>query len=412
MEILQLGSAEPPSLTPGVSEDAAVGLFKALDMSLGGSKAGDPACLPSPVPPTLALLLCLGRDRASSSACMSPGQPLQLCSGEGWGKLTWGPKSARGCPELGTSTLRPVHTPAPMPPWQVLCCPNTMHALLSVCYSWWVPGPNLLLSDLENKPAQAAQVRHGINSPKWSFTACWGWGQLCTSLQSTPVISLWPLVVTWVIDINPPPGCCKAMDPDRAVISSLDITKPSCSSVSCSYQTIAFHHCISSSPSLSSAQTFHFSFSPISLHHLLVHYSCIHLTPKRLETLILCAEGNRPFQVSFMQGPNRVCTEGEGGCWCFSEFIIFLVCRTESWYVSSGETAQMFSETCFWEASEGKLFPRCPRPWKKVILSKPWLSVSSSQTPHVSDLSSVVTSPSDPDRDRNEMYVFSNLMRL
>lgn len=88
MEILQLGSAGSPSLTPGVSEDATVDLLKALDLSLGGSKVGDPACLPSPIPPALALLLYPGRDRASSSACMSPGQPLQLCSGEGWGKLT------------------------------------------------------------------------------------------------------------------------------------------------------------------------------------------------------------------------------------------------------------------------------------------------------------------------------------
>lgn len=311
--------------------------------------------------------------------------------------------------------LMPSHTPAPTPPWRaLLCCSSMMRALLSVCSSWLVPGPNLPLSDLENQPSQAAQVRHGISYPKWSFTASEGWGQLCTCLQSTPVISAWPLVVTWVIVINPDPGC-KAMDPedpDRAVISSLDITKPSCNRVSCSYQTITFHHCISSSASLPSAQTFRFSFSPISPHHLLGRYSCTHLTHKRLETLFLCTIGNRPFQVSFMQGQDRVCMEEEGGCWCFSEFIIFLVCRTESWYVSSGERAQMFSETCFWEASEGTLFPRCPRPCKKVILSKPWLSVSSLQTPHVSDLSSVVTSPSDPDRDGNEMYVFSNLMRL
>lgn len=44
----------------------------------------------------------------------------------------------------------------------------------------------------------------------------------------------------------------------------LDITIPSCSSVSCSYQTVTFLHWISSSASLPSAQTFHFSFSPIS----------------------------------------------------------------------------------------------------------------------------------------------------
>lgn len=88
MEILQLGSAGPPSLTAGVSEDAAAGLLKALDLSLGGSKVGDGACFPSPIPPALALLFCPGKDRASSSECMSPGPPLQTCFGEGWGKLT------------------------------------------------------------------------------------------------------------------------------------------------------------------------------------------------------------------------------------------------------------------------------------------------------------------------------------
>lgn len=176
-----------------------------------------------------------------------------------------------------------------------------------------MPRPNLPLSDLENQPCQAAQVRHGISYPKWSLTASKGWGQLCTCPQPTPVITAWPLVVTWVIDINSPPGCCKAMDPDRAMISSLDIAIPSCSSVSCSYQTIPFHHCISSSASLPSAQTFHISFSPISLHHLLIHYSCIRLTHKRLETLILCTVGNRPSQVSFMHGPDRICMEEGGG---------------------------------------------------------------------------------------------------
>lgn len=107
---------------------------------------------------------------------------------------------------LTISTIRLAHSCTHSSMACLLCCPSTMHGMLSQVLQLMRGRTNFLLSDPQGQESKTAKVRGGIISPKWSTTASEGRGQLGNqhgpSDQPRPRMLAWRLVVTCHMDIN------------------------------------------------------------------------------------------------------------------------------------------------------------------------------------------------------------------